>query len=179
MTKITVIVGSLREQSFNRMLAKNLERLAPAGVEFHYASIQLPIFSEDMERNMPAEAQALKDEIESADGILFVTPEYNRGVPGGLKNAIDWASRPYGTNSFKGKPVGIVGASISKVGTAVAQADLRHITAYLEMRPMGQPEIYFGPAYELFDDKGMVVAESESLLRDYMQAFVAWVAKEK
>ncbi len=179
MTKIAVLVGSLREGSYNKLLAKNLEQLAPEGVEFEHVDINLPLFNADLEADFPAVVQAMKQQIEAADGVLFVTAEYNRGVPGVLKNAMDWASRPYGSNSFKGKPAGITGASSGKIGTAVAQADLRHISAYLEMRPMGQPEVYFGPAGELFDETGVVVAGSQDFLRKYMEALTVWVRKEE
>ncbi len=123
MTKIAVLVGSLRDGSMNKMLAKNLEALAPEGTEFEYADLNLPLFNEDIEPNFPQEAQAAKDVVERADGVLFVTPEYNRGVPGVLKNAIDWLSRPWGQNSFAGKPAGIVGATPS----AVVRLSLRRI----------------------------------------------------
>lgn len=161
MTKIAVFVGSLQKKSLNRMLAKNLEAAAPVGVEFSYVDIStLPLFNQDLEAEFPASAQAMKDIVEAADGVLFATPEYNRSIPGVLKNAIDWASRPWGSNSFAGKPAGIVGATVSPVGTAVAQADLRHILVYLNVKLLGQPEVYFATASQSFNEAGEVDRKS-------------------
>lgn len=179
MTKIAVFVGSLQEGSFNKKLAKNLETLAPEGVEFNYVDINLPLFNQDLESDFPSEARAAKDIVEAADGVLFVTPEYNRGVPGVLKNAIDWTSRPWGDNSFAGKPAGIVGASPSPVGTAVAQADLRHIAAYLGTKLLGQPEVYLADAHEHFDEQGTIVEGSKESLKNYIDTFCTWVENEK
>ncbi|HET8884106.1 MAG TPA: NAD(P)H-dependent oxidoreductase [Candidatus Saccharimonadales bacterium] len=179
MAKIAVFVGSLQEGSFNKKLAKNLEILVPEGVEFNYVDINLPLFNQDLEADFPAAAQAAKDIVEAADGVLFVTPEYNRSIPGVLKNAIDWTSRPWGSNSFAGKPAGIVGASPSPVGTAVAQGDLRHIAAYLGTKLLGQPEVYLANAHEHFDEKGTIVDSSKELLQDYIDTFSAWVENEK
>jgi chromate reductase len=180
MTKIAVFVGSLQEKSLNKSLAKNLEELAPEEVEFVYTDISvLPLFNQDLEPNFPAEAQAIKDIVEAADGVLFVTPEYNRSIPGVLKNAIDWTSRPWGHNSFNGKPVGIVGATIGPVGTAVAQSDLRHIGGFLNVKLMGQPELYLASATNKFDETGKIVDDSREQLQGYIDAFAAWVDKEK
>lgn len=175
--KIAVFVGSLREQSSNRALVKALERLAPAGTEFQYIDINLPLYSEDIENaGIPEEVKGVKEIVESADGVLFATPEYNRSVPGVLKNAIDWASRPYGQTSFAGKPVGIVGSSVGPVGTAVSQADLRRIMLFQGSKVMGQPEVYVANAYEVFNEKGELVSERwEKNLRQYIEAFVEWI----
>jgi chromate reductase len=172
MTKIAVFVGSLREKSFNKSLAHSLEKLAPEGMEFQYVDINLPLFNQDLEVNYPAEAQVIKDIVESADGVLFVTPEYSRSVPGVLKNAIDWASRPWGTNSFNEKPAGIVGASGGPVGTAVAQSDLRHILSFLNVRLMGQPEIYMANSDDNFDEAGDLIDERwRKNITAYINAF--------
>lgn len=180
MTKIAVFVGSLQKDSLNKKLAQNLERFAPEGVEFEYVDIGLlPLFNQDLEPEFPEEAQKIKDAVHAADGVLFVTPEYNRSIPGVLKNAIDWVSRPWGYNSFDGKPVGIVGATISPVGTAVAQSDLRHIAGYLNTKLMGQPELYLPTASNKFDETGKIEADSEELLKTYIAAFAAWVEQEK
>lgn len=179
MTKIAVFVGSLQQNSINKKLAQNLERLAPEGIEFEYVDLNLPLFNQDLEGDFPVEAKKVKDQVEAADGVLFVTPEYNRSIPGVLKNAIDWASRPWGHNSFDSKPVCIVGATISPVGTAVAQSDLRHIAGYLNTRLMGQPELYLALAGNKFNDDGTIVAESEELLKTYIDSFNAWVAREQ
>jgi len=180
MVKIAVFVGSLREKSLNKYLAQALEERAPEGVEFVYANIDVPLFNEDVEANYPKEAKDLKDLVESSDGVLFVTPEYNRSVPGVLKNAIDWASRPYGTNSFKGKPMGVVGASLNVAGTAVGQAHLRSIASFLEMKQLGQPEIYLSATDTTFDTDGKLVDERWAKNLDaYMERFTNWVESEK
>jgi chromate reductase len=181
MAKIAVFVGSLRKESINKNLAKTLEKLAPTGTEFTYVDINLPLFNQDVEATAyPALAQAGKDIVEASDGVLFVTPEYNRSIPGPLKNAIDWISRPWGTNSFAGKPVGVVGASIGPVGTAVAQSDLHHIFAFLDTKQLSQPEIYMANATDLFDDNGILTDDRWSKnLQNYIDTFIAWVEKEK
>jgi chromate reductase, NAD(P)H dehydrogenase (quinone) len=178
--KIAVFVGSLQEKSHNKMLAKALESVAPEGMAFDYIDINLPLFNQDLEADYPAAAQVVKTAVETADGVLFVTPEYNRSVPGVLKNAIDWASRPYGSNSFARKPVGVVGASIGPVGTAIAQADLRHIMSFLDAKAMGQPEIHMANAGPLFNETGELI--DERWLKNvtaYMTAFSEWVKNEK
>lgn len=180
MTKIAVFVGSLQEKSFNKLLAKNIENVAPGDVEFDYINIaSLPLFNQDLEADFPSSATVAKEKVEAADGVLFVTPEYNRSIPGVLKNAIDWTSRPWGDNSFSGKPTGIIGASPSPVGTAVAQADLRHIIAYLGTKLLGQPEIYFANAHELFNEQGELTTVSKEQLTKYVNIFVQWVEDEK
>ncbi len=179
MTKIAVFVGSLREKSSNKALARSLENTAPEGMTFEFVDIRVPLYNEDIEHaGMPAEVKKLKETVDSADGVLFVTPEYNRSVPGVLKNAIDWASRPYGQSSFANKPVGIVGSSMGPVGTAVAQVDLRHIMLFQNARVLGQPEVYVASAFEVFDEEGNVLSERwEKNFREYMTAFAAWVGK--
>jgi len=179
MTKIAIFVGSLRQDSFNKQLAQTLERVAPSGTEFDYVDLNLPLFNQDIEANYPAEARKVKDAVEAADGVLFVTPEYNRSVPAVLKNAIDWASRPWGTNSFAGKPAGVVGASSSSIGTAVAQSDLHHVLLYLDMKVLGQPEVYVSNAHEVFDDEGNVSPENEAFYRTYMERLVDWIKTEE
>lgn len=177
MTKIAVFVGSLRENSTNKMLANVLERLAPEGVQFEYIDIRLPLYSEDVEyAGIPAEVQRAKELVEASDGVLFVTPEYNRSVPGVLKNAIDWISRPYGQSSFVNKPVGIVGSSVGPVGTAVAQADLRGIMLFQNTKVLGQPEIYVANASEVFDESGNIQSDRwKKNFTQYMEAFADWV----
>ncbi|TAL14883.1 NAD(P)H-dependent oxidoreductase [Patescibacteria group bacterium] len=177
MTQIAVFVGSIRADSLNKKMAKNLEELAPEGVTFVYADIaSLPLFNQDLEASAyPVEAQAIKDLVVASDGVLFVTPEYNRSVPGVLKNAIDWVSRPWGTNSFDGKPAGVVGASGSTLGTALAQAHLRNILIYLNTKVLGQPEVYFAGAHELFDEEGVVIDTSNEFLRKYINTFIEHV----
>ena len=140
------------------MLLRALEELAPDGMQIEIADIgNLPIYNQDDEASFPVTAQALKEKIEKADGVIIATPEYNRSISGALKNAIDWASRPYGKNSFAGKPVLIAGVSVGKVGTALAQNHLKQIMVYLDMDVIGQPELYLGPAQEIFDEKGDII----------------------
>ena len=162
-------------------LAKNLEKLAPEGMEFEYIDIKLPLYSEDIENaGMPSDIQAAKKAVEAADGLLFATPEYNRALPGVLKNAIDWVSRPYGSSSFTNKPVGIVGASATPVGTALAQADLRRVLLFQNAKILGQPEIYVANAHEVFDENGTLLSERwQKNFQSFMEAFAAWVEKEK
>lgn len=177
MTKIAVFVGSLREGSSNRMLTEALKSSAPEGVEFDFIDVSLPLYNEDIEAvGMPDEVRKAKSVVEAADGVLFATPEYNRSVPGGLKNAIDWVSRPYGQSSFTGKPVGIVGSSMGPVGTAVAQSDLRHIMIFQNAKVMGQPELYVANASEVFGQNGEVLSERwQKNFKQYIDAFVAWI----
>lgn len=174
MVKIAVLVGSLQENSVNKKLARNLENLAPEGTEFDYVDVgSLPLFNQDMESHFPAEAQAMKDKIEAADGVLIVTPEYNRSFSGVLKNAIDWASRPWGKNSWDGKPVGIAGATISPLGTGPAQAALRQIMVYLNARVMGQPELYLVVNEDTFNGEGDATEASREFLQSYIDSLVA------
>jgi chromate reductase len=158
---IVAISGSLRKDSFNTALLYALPALAPEGMQITIADISaLPLFNQDDEAAFPAVAQALKDKIEAADGIIIATPEYNRSISGVLKNAIDWASRPWGKNSFAGKPVLTMGVSVGALGTAVAQNHLKQILSYLDMKIIGQPELYFGPAQAIFDGEGNITDES-------------------
>ncbi|MHB8660500.1 MAG: NADPH-dependent FMN reductase [Minisyncoccota bacterium] len=158
---IIAISGSLRKNSFNTAFLRALQPLAPAGMQIEIVRIDnLPLYSQDSEAVFPAVAQALKDKIAAADGLIIATPEYNRSISGVLKNAIDWASRPYGQNSFKGKPVLVAGISVGKIGTAVAQSHLRQIMLYLDAEVIGQPELYLGPAQEVLDKEGNISDES-------------------
>jgi len=158
---IIAISGSLRKDSFNTALVRSLQALAPEGMQITVADISgLPLFNQDNEAAFPAVAQTLKNTIEAADGIIISTPEYNRSIPGVLKNAIDWASRPWGKNSFAGKPVLTMGATVGNLGTAIAQSHLRQMLTYLDMQVIGQPELYIGPAQAVFDGEGNIVDES-------------------
>ena len=181
MTKIAVFVGSLRKQSINKALARALEKAAPEGMEFEYIDINLPLYSEDIESaGMPVQIQVIKDTVEQADGVLIITPEYNRGIPGVLKNSLDWVSRPYGANSFAKKPVGVLGASMTPVGTALAQSDVRRFLAFSNAKTLGQPEVYVANGYEVFDENGEILSERwQKNFQQFMDAFAAWVADEK
>ena len=162
---IVAISGSLRKGSSNTALVRAFQSLAPAGMEIALADIgTLPLFNQDDESAFPSAAQTFKDAIAAADGIIIATPEYNRSIPGVLKNAIDWASRPYGQNSFARKPVLVAGVSGGKIGTAVAQSHLRQVMLYLDADIIGQPELYLGPAHELFDAEGNLTDDSTKAL---------------
>jgi len=167
---IAVLVGSLRRESCNRKLAKALEKLAEGRARFHYVAIgDLPLYDQDFDGDYPTQGARLKEEIRSADAVLFVTPEYNRSVPGVLKNAIDIGSRPYGDSAFAGKPAAVIGASIGTIGTALAQQHLRNILAYLDMQVLGQPE-----AFIHFKD-GLIAADGtidNAGTRDFLLGFV-------
>lgn len=174
MTKIAVLVGSLSAASINKKLAQNLESLLPEGVEFEYANLNLPLFDYEKEAEFPADAKALKSLVESADGVLFVTPEYNRSFSGVLKNAIDWASRPWGTNSFDGKPASIIGASPSPLGATQAQQQLRNVALFLNTKLLAQPELYVN-ASATFNEDGSIAEDSVEFLQGYVDALVAHV----
>ena len=172
--KIAVIVGSLSQASINKKLAKSLEEFMPSHVELVYADIDLPLFDYELEPEFPKKAQVLKDLIEGSDGVLLVSPEYNRSFSGVLKNAIDWASRPWGKNSFDGKPVGIIGASIGQLGTTQAQSHLRNVMIHLNAKVLGQPEMYIN-ATTTIDQQGRVVEGSRELFENFAKTFVAHV----
>jgi chromate reductase, NAD(P)H dehydrogenase (quinone) len=173
---IAVIVGSLRRESFNAKLARAIEKLAPADFMFKHSQIgDLPHYNQDDDANQAPQVQRLKSEIAAAQGLLFVTPEYNRSVPGVLKNAIDHASRPYGQSAFTGKPAGIIGASVGAVGTAVAQQHLRNTLAYLDVATLGQPEAFIQVKEGLFESDESIVSGSRQFLQGWMDRYVAWV----
>jgi chromate reductase len=176
--QIAVIVGSLRKDSFNRKLATGLARLAPPEFTFQHVSIgDLPLYNQDDDANPSESVKRLKSEITGAKGLLFVTPEYNRSMPGVLKNAIDHASRPYGLSAWAGKPAGVIGASVGANGTALAQQHLRNVLAYLDCPTMGQPEAFIHVRDGLFDDQGNIGTASRPLLQSWMDRYVAWVKK--
>lgn len=174
MTKIAVLVGSMAEGSINKKLAKALEELAPDTVEFVYPSVDLPLY--DYEIEYPQAATDMKAMVADADGVLLVTPEYNRSMSGVMKNALDWGSRPVADTTFSGKPAAIIGASIGPLGTTQAQQALRNVAIHMNMDLMGQPEMYINfPA--TFEADGSPKAESVEFLRDWVDAFIAHVDK--
>ena len=177
--KVGYLIGSLSSTSINRMLVKALIRLAPAGLEFQEIPIKdLPLYSSDYDAEYPPEGRALKEAIAGVDAILFATPEYNRSIPGGLKNAIDWASRPWGENSFARKPSAVIGASPGAIGTAVAQQSLRSVLGYLNSPQMNAPEAYISFKPGLITEEGEVTnASTEEFLRNYMQEFHAFIVR--
>ncbi len=171
--KVGYFVGSLSKKSINRTLSKALIRLAPSDLSFTEIPIKdLPLYNYDFDPDYPPEGRALKDAIASVYAVLFVTPEYNRSIPGGLKNAIDWASRPWGKNSFTHKPSGIIGASPGAIGTAVGQQSLRSVLAFCNSPLFNEIEAYITFKPGVFGDDGEVHDESTAtFLRDYMSAF--------
>ena len=173
--KVGYFVGSLSSTSINRTLSRALVRLAPPELEFAEIPIgDLPLYSPDFDSDYPAQARALKDAISAADAVLFVTPEYNRSIPGALKNAIDWASRPWGQNSFHHLPAAVVGASPGAIGTALAQQSLRAVLSFCNARQMTAPEAYIQFKPDVFTDDGEVTDESTaSFLREFMEEFRA------
>lgn len=176
--QIAVLVGSLRKDSFNKKLANAIVKLAPSEFSFKRAQIDdLPLFNQDDEENPVESVKRLKNEIKSAQGILFFTPEYNRSIPCALKNAIDHASRPYGQNAWVGKPAGILGASIGAAGTAMAQQHLRNVLAYLDVPTLAQPEAFIHVKDGLFDEEGDIGPGSKQFFQNWMDRYVAWVKK--
>ena len=176
--QIAVVVGSLRKDSFNRKLANAIAKLAPPEFSFKHVQIgDLPLYNQDDDVNQAESVKRLKSEIKGAQGILFVTPEYNRSLPGVLKNAIDHASRPYGQNVWAGKPAGVIGASIGVIGTAMAQQHLRNVLAFLDVPTLSQPEAFIHAKDEFFDDAGNIGTNSKQFLQNWMDRYVAWVKK--
>jgi chromate reductase len=177
--RVGYIIGSLSTESINRALAKSLIRLAPKNLAFVEIPIRdLPLYNRDFDADYPPAGRQLKDAIAAVDAVLFVTPEYNRGIPGCLKNAIDWASRPYGTNSFTDKPSAVIGASPGKIGTAVGQQSLKSVLNYCNSPLMGAPEAYLQFTPGLITDVGEVTDKStEQFLRDFMEAFEVFVTR--
>ena len=174
-----IIVGSLRKDSTNLKLAKALAKLGKDKFTAKFVEIgDLPLFNQDLEANVPAPVTRMKKEIEGADAVLFVTPEYNRSMPAPLKNAIDWASRPYGKNSFAGKPSAIIGTSPGAIGTACAQHNLRPTLAYLDVILMSQPEAYVQFKDGLIDAEGNISNDgTQKFLQTYVDKFTAWVER--
>jgi chromate reductase len=177
--QVGYLVGSLAKQSINRKLAKALVRLAPSELKMIEISFrELSLYSYDYDADFPPVARAFKDAIGAVDAVLFVTPEYNRSIPGGLKNAIDWASRPYGQNSFTRKPSAIIGTSPGAIGTAVAQQNLRSVLAFCNSPQMNAPEAYIQFKPDLINDEGAVSVEStEKFLRNFMAEFHIFIGR--
>ena len=173
---IAVVVGSLRRDSFNGKLAMAIAKLGPPEFSFTQVKINdLPLYNQDDDDNPAQSVQRLKSEIKAARGLLFVTPEYNRSIPGVLKNAIDHASRPYGQSVWGGKPAGLIGISVGAIGTAIAQQHLRNVLAYLDVPTLGQPECFLQMKEGLFDASGNIGPGSHQFLKGWMDRYVAWV----
>ena len=177
--RILGIAGSLRRESYNRAALRAAAQLAPEGAAMEIFELDgIPGFNQDDEQNPPAKVVELKRRIRQADAILFVTPEYNYSVPGVLKNAIDWASRPYGDSAWDGKPAAIMGASIGNIGTARAQYHLRQTMVFLNMFPLNQPEVMIGNAAERFDAQGNLADETtKDYIRKLLQSLIDWTGR--
>ena len=177
--KVGYLVGSLAVASINRKLAKALSRVAPAELEFIEIPLKdLPLYSYDYDANFPDTATAFKNAIANVDAVLFVTPEYNRSIPGGLKNAIDWASRPYGQNSFTRKPSAVIGTSPGAIGTAIAQQHLRSVLGFCNSPQMNAPEAYIQFKSGLITEDGEVTeASTAEFLRNYMAEFHKFIVR--
>ena len=176
--EIAIIVGSLRQDSFNRKLANAIVKLAPP--EFSFRQIQigdLPLYNQDNDGNPSAAVKRFKSEIAAVQGLLFVTPEYNRSISGVLKNAIDHGSRPYGQNAWAGKPAGILGVSPCAAGTAMAQQHLRNILAAVDIPALGLPEAFIQAKEGLFDSDGNIGEGSKKFLQNWMDKYVVWIKK--
>lgn len=175
--KIAVFVGSLRKESYNLKMAKALLKLAPESLELELVEIgHLPLYNQDLDENPPREWEELRKQVRGADGVLFVTPEYNRSVPGVLKNAIDIASRPYGKNAWDGKPGGVVSVSPGALGAFGANQHLRQTLVFVNVPVLQQPEAYIGSAAKIFDEQGELVAEAtRTFMQKFLVAYARWV----
>lgn len=177
MYQVAVIVGSLRKDSFNKRLVQAMAKLNHPELSLNVIDIaNIPLYNQDDESNLPPAVVSFKSAIEQSDAILIATPEYNRSIPGVLKNVIDWGTRPYGKNSWSNKPAAIIGASPGGIGTAVAQSHLRSILATLGTIVMGQPEVYFVFKNELINENNEFTNEdTKKFLQSFLNAFTQWI----
>lgn len=176
--KIAVVVGSIRKDSLNQKLADALAKLAPPEFSFKTVRIDdLPLYNQDEDDKPAAAVVRLRKEIKEADGLLFLTPEYNRSIPGVLKNAIDHASRPWGQSVWGGKPAGVLGVSVGVIGTALAQQHLRNILSYLDVPVLGQPEMFLQAKDGLFEADGSIGPDSRDFVKGWMDRYAVWVKK--
>jgi chromate reductase, NAD(P)H dehydrogenase (quinone) len=176
---VVVIAGSLRKESFTLKIANALTKLAPDALKLNVVTLHdISFFNQDLEASPPADWLAFREKIQKSNGVLFVTPEYNRSIPGVLKNAIDVASRPYGKSSFLGKPIGIIGNSPGPLGGVSAAKHLQNILPGISGPILGQPEIYLNGVGDAFDDQGELIKESlQAVLKQYIDAFATFVEK--
>lgn len=178
--QIAVVVGSLRKESVNRKLAQAIMQMAPSGVQFKEVAIgDLPLYNQDADGNEVAAVTQFRDALRDVDGVLFVTPEYNRSMPGVLKNALDQGSRPYGQSVWNGKPAAVLGMSPGAAGTAMAQQHLRNVLAFLNMPTLGQPEMFLQFKEDFFTADGAVGERSNAYVNKFVEQLVDWVRKHK
>lgn len=176
--KIAVLVGSLRKESFNRKIANALKEMAPASLSLDIVEIgDMPHYNEDTEANPPPSWTAFRERIKAADGVLFVTPEYNRSIPGVLKNAIDVGSRPYSESVWNGKPGAVVSASPGGMGAFGAAHILRQSTVALNILMMQQPEAHIANVAQIFDEQGRLAEKTGNFLKKFIDAYAAWVER--
>lgn len=178
--RVAVVVGSLRNNGYSLLIARTLAKLAPSSLQLDIVTLEgLSFYNQDLEANAPAEWLAFRDKIKASDAVLFVTPEYNRSIPGVLKNAIDVGSRPYGKSSFDRKPAGVVSNSPGAIGGMGANHHLRQCLVFLNMPTLQQPEAYVGGIADAFDGQGEMVKEAtRDFLQKYIDAFAAFVAQQ-
>lgn len=179
--KIAVFVGSLRKESINRRLAQALEKLAGDRASFDYIRIDdIPLYNQDHDSQFPAQGTRMKHQVAAADAVLFVTPEYNRSIPGVLKNAIDTGSRPHGGNAFQGKPAAVIGTSFGSAGTAMAQQHLRNVLVAVGLATMPRPEAFVQYKEGLIEADGSVASEgTQKFLQGFMDAFFDWIRTQQ
>nr|PZN82060.1 MAG: NADPH-dependent FMN reductase [Pseudomonadota bacterium] len=179
MKTVAVLVGSLRRESINRKFAESLAKLAAGRLDFRFVEIgDLPLYNEDLWADPPQSVLRMKREVEAADAVLFVTPEYNRYFTPAIKNAIDWGTRPWGQNSWSGKPSAVIGTSPGAIGTAAAQNSLKALLTVVDTVLMGQPEVYFAYKPELFDqDNNVVPGETRDFLNTWIDRFADWIER--
>ncbi len=177
MKTVAVVVGSLRRDSINRKFAESVAKLAAGRLAFRFVEIgDLPLYNEDLWNDPPQSVLRMKREVEAADAVLFVTPEYNRYFSPAIKNAIDWGTRPWGQNSWAGKPAAVIGATPGATGTSAAQNSLKGLLTVVDMVLMGQPEVYFVYKPELFDGANNVAAaDTKAFLSDWVDRFSSWI----
>lgn len=180
MFNIAVIIGSLRKESYNKKLFAALDKLSHPALTFQVLQLHdLPMLNQDDENNLPHSVQTFKNAISHADGVLFLTPEYNRSIPAVLKNAIDWGTRPYGKNVWKQKPIAMLGMSIGSIGTAVAQSHLRTVMVGIDAIVLGHPEVYLVHHPEFFDAHGKIADDkTKQFLQGFIDTFGEWVQRQ-
>lgn len=178
--QIAVIVGSLRKASFNRQLAQAIMKMAPEGVQFKEVAIaDLPLYNQDADGQEVPVVQQFRETLRGLDGVLFVTPEYNRSISGALKNALDQGSRPYGHSAWEGKPAAVIGMSPGATGTGMAQQHLRNVLAFLNMPTLGQPEMFLQFKDDFFTAEGEIVERSRAHVQKFVDQLAAWVRQHQ